>query len=279
MRTFSQPYSDDGHATTRSERGSLRIQWLNSNGVIVWNWGAAQRLRANLLAFIACLLVQSAASADVVLNAIRTGAYTSDGFLDPHSYLTGISFAYGPESRGMLAFDLSSLPQGTVTAAKLTLQNPYSVNEVGSVDLQLRLHGMPFFTTYNFGIPGTFSAIHIANFSTIGASPLYATEWVPLNPSGPPSTTPVEFNLSGQALADLSAALGVDDFFAFGLRIVKADAEEPKPLQYAFGGTALGGLVTLQLAIEPVPEIFSAGLLGCGLCVGGIRLLRRRTRR
>ncbi len=212
----------------------------------------------------------------VGLNAVRTGAYTSDGWFDPHSYLTGITFAYGPESRGMVAFDLSGVTPGQVTSAVLTLQNPYTVNEVGNADLELRLHGLATLDSSNMGIPGTYSASHTANFSYIGSAPQYGTAWVPVHPSGAPNLNPVVFNLTGPVLGDLQAALGTDSFFAFGLRVIKADAEEPKPLQYVFGGTDLGGIVRLDLTVVPVPEPSGLGVWGAVALVAHSILRRKR---
>lgn len=212
-------------------------------------------------------------------DAIRTGYYTSDGWLDAHSYLTGIPSAFGAETRGMVAFDLTGIAPGTVTAAALTLQNPYTVNEVGNADLELRLYGLTTMDTSNMGIPGTFSSIHIGNFNYIGSNltPFYGSVMVPVHPNGLPNTTPVVFNLTGQALTDLQNALGNDSFFAFGMKIVKADAEEPKPLQYVFGGTAPGGVVGLDLTITPVPEPSALGLWGL-IALGAQWALRKHAR-
>lgn len=232
--------------------------WIRVVGCLGWVWVSV-----------------ATASAQVVhLNAIRTGAYTSDGWFDAHNYITGIPFAYGAESRGMVVFDLSGVSPGTVTAAVLTLQNPYTVNEVGNADLELRLHQLSSMDQYNMGIPNTFSAIHTANFAYLGASPVVGTTMVPVHPSGPPNSNPVVFNLTGAVLGDLQSALGNDDFYAFGLRVIKADAEEPKPLQYIFGGTALGGQVTLDLTVVPVPEPSTGWLLGL-VALGTARALKK----
>lgn len=242
------------------ENVSGRLRWWACGlGCLGWVWASAV-----------------SASAQVIhLNAIRTGAYTSDGWFDAHNYITGIPFAFGAESRGMVVFDLSGVSPGTVTAAVLTLQNPYTVNEVGNADLELRLHQLSSLDQSNMGIPNTFSAVHTANFSYVGASPVVGTTMVPVHPSGPPNTTPVIFNLTGAVLNDLQAALGNDDFFAFGLRVIKADAEEPKPLQYVFGGTASGGQVTLDLTVVPVPEPSTGWLWGL-VALGASRALKKR---
>lgn len=53
---------------------------------------------------------------------------------------------------------------------------------------------------------------------------------VPVHLRGSPNPTPVVFNRTGAALSDLQSALGNDAFFAGGLRVITADAEEPKLL-------------------------------------------------
>lgn len=210
------------------------------------------------------------------LDAVKTGAYTSNGTWATPDYTTGITFAYGPEARGLVAFDVSSLPDGTVSSATLSLQNPYAVNEVGG-NLEVRLYGLPGMSWSNY--TGT-SSLNLSNFNFIGSdtSPFWGTASVA--PVSWPGST-VSFNLPADALTALrQAADGLGpysgDFFAFGLRIVKADAEEPKPLQYVFGGTAAGGtVVRLTVDVTPVPLPAAAYLFGAGL-VGLAGFVRRR---
>ncbi|MCP9447085.1 MAG: PEP-CTERM sorting domain-containing protein [Nitrospira sp.] len=200
------------------------------------------------------------------LTSVQTGAYTSDGIWTAPTYITGISFAYGPEARSLAAFDVSGLPDGTIHSATLSLQNPYTVNEVGG-DIELRLYGLPGMTWFNYTGNGS---LNMSNFSFIGSSlsPLWGSTLVA--PVSWPGST-VTFELPAAALDALRQAADGSgpfsgDFFAFGLRIVKADVEEPKPLQYVFGGTSAGGtVVRLTVDVVPVPatvSLFGAGLAG-----------------
>jgi len=209
-------------------------------------------------------MVSRASAYVVVLNAIKTGLYSSNGGYDGFSYVTGIQLSWAAEMRGFVAFDLSSLISGTVQSAVLSVANPESVNQVGPNDpLELRLFGLTTMDAANAGGPGQ-TTTNAANFAYIGGglAPHYATQMV--NPLSAPA--PVVFSLTGQALTDLETALQTHDAFtAFGFKIIKADAQEPKPLQYVFGGTDLGGTVTLTLDVTPVPEPAAAGLLPAAL--------------
>jgi hypothetical protein len=223
-------------------------------------------------------LGQPAQAISTVFNAAATGLYTSGGNWTSGPYTTGIQFAYGAETRGLVAFDVSNLPAGTIESATLRLQNPYTVNELGG-PLELRLYGMPGLNAYNYHGD---AYINGSVFASIGsnASPLWGTAWVA--PVSWPGST-VEFGLPVAALDSLQAALTGGglydaDFFAFGLKIVKADAEEPKPLQYVFGGTAAGSQVTLTVNVSPVPNPGSGWLLLSGLGVVGCRIRRFKRR-
>lgn len=213
-------------------------------------------------------------AATVELDAVKTGLYSSDGTWSSPGYTTGITFAWGPETRGLVAFDLSGLPDGTIGSATLSLQNPYSVNDVGG-DLDLRLYGLPGMNRANY--TGN-TSINLSNYASIGGglAPLWGTASVA--PVSWPGST-VSFTLPADALAALRQAADgpgpfAGDFFAFGLRIVKADAEEPKPLQYAFGGTSAGASVRLTVDVAPVPEPQAWAMLLAGL--GMLIVARRR---
>lgn len=222
-----------------------------------------------------------ALAAPYVIDARKTGTYTtnSGGTFASPDYTTGITFAYGAESRGFASFDLTGLPAGTIESATLSLLNPYSANEAGGL-LELRLYGLPYVNSSNY-TGNTY--LNASVFSAIGnPSPHWGTVFVATPTSWPGNI--IRFDLPHDALATLrQAADGASpafarDFFAFGLRIVKADAEEPKPLQYVFGGTAAGGGVQLSLDIAPltpVPEPRSSLLLLSGLAFFGIAFGRR----
>lgn len=236
--------------------------------VLSWTWSV---LGLCMIGF------PSQASAVLInLNPVQTGAYTSDGRWTAPTYITGIPFAYGPEARSLVAFDVSGLPNGTIHSATLSLQNPYTVNEVGG-DIELRLYGLPGMTWFNY--TGN-DYLNMSNFSFIGGSlsPLWGSTFVA--PVSWPGST-VTFDLPAAALDALRQAADANglfsgDFFAFGMRIVKADAEEPKPLQYVFGGTSAGGtVVRLTVDVTPVPLPAAVWLFGAGL-VGLAGLARRR---
>ncbi len=211
-------------------------------------------------------------AATVELSAVKTGLYTSDGVWATPSYTTGVANAYGPETRGLVAFDVSGLPDGTISSATLSLQNPYAVNEAGG-NLELRLFGLPGMNWSNY-TGNTF--LNLSNFDFIGGglSPIWGTVFVP--PVSWPGSI-VGFDLPAHALTALRQAADgtgpyAGDFFAFGLRIAKADAEEPKPLQYVFGGTAGGGSARLAVDVTPVPETQTWVLIaGLGLLAWAAR--------
>lgn len=220
-------------------------------------------------------LHQPASASTVVLDAVKTGLYASDGVWASPTYTTGITFAYGPETRGLVAFDVSSLPDGAIGSATLSLDNPYAVNEAGG-DLELRLYGLSGMNWANYS--GN-AYLNFANFGSIGSdlTPLWGTAAVA--PVSWPGST-VSFALPAEALTALRQAadgLGsfTGDFFAFGLRIVKADAEEPKPLQYVFGGTSAGASVRLSVEVTPVPEPQTWAMLLAGLGLVGWAMRRR----
>ncbi len=211
----------------------------------------------------------------VELDSIETGLYGSDGVWATPGYTTGIANAYGPETRGLVAFDVRPLPHGVIRSATLTLQNPYTVNEAGG-PLELHLHGLPGMNRANY--TGN-TALNLSNFASIGGSfaPLWGSTSV--EPIAWPGSI-VSFALPADALTALRQAADGSghysgDFFAFGLRIVKADAEEPKPLQYVFGGTWASPTVRLSVDVAPVPLPQSWATLLAGMGFLGVVALRR----
>ena len=174
----------------------------------------------------------------VTLNAIETGAY-SPGLVATPDYVTGISFAFGSETRGYLVFDLSAVQHlgGNIVAGTLLVANGYSINQVGPDDpLPLRIYGLPEAHAGNFGIHGGG-----------GTGTLLS---IPVNEAG----------------VNHLAASRDNPFYAYGMKIVKADAEEPEPLQYVFNGSAsTGNQVQLVLEItSAVPEPLPMTLLAVG---------------
>lgn len=214
-------------------------------------------------------------------DAVRSGGYYINGingfFFSP-AYTTGIQTAFGQETRGLLAFDVSALPAGTIQSAVLKVQNPYSQNDLGG-PLELKLYGLPGMSWSNH--TGS-SYLNASNFNFIGSSatPLWGTALVP-DTSWPGSTVSFALPVSAlQALRDAADGVGLyrGDFFAFGFRVVLADVQEPKPLQYVFGGTSSGTpLLRLEIDVVPAPEprASSMFLLTLGL-VTTARLSRRR---
>jgi len=232
-------------------------------------------------ALVVVLISQPARAELVNLGSVVTGGYFvdgSNGFWFSPAFTTGIQDPFGQETRGLVAFDVRSLRAGTIESAVLSLQNPYSVNEVGG-PLELKLYGLPAMSWSNY--TGN-SFLNASNFNFIGssASPLWGTTFVA--PVSWPGST-VSFTLPADALHALrDAADGVglynDDFFAFGLRIVKADVETPRPRQYVFGGTSAGGMVQLSVEVTPVPAPGSGALLlaALGLPCASRMAVRRR---
>ena len=217
----------------------------------------------------------SAAATTVTLNAFETGSY-SPGLLATPDYTTGITFAFGSETRGYLVFDLSSILSlgGTVSQATLLVQNRYSFNEVGPNDpLELRVFALPFTHAGNFGQHA--GAGGGGNFAFIGSdlTPRVATRFVAASETG----SVLEIALDPAGINDIQANRD-DSFYAFGLRVKKADAQEPKPLQYVFAGSAAAGnQVQLVLEITGVVPEPDAGLLWlAGLPVVAAFSARRR---
>lgn len=238
-----------------------------------WQRVTFKQLKAGLagLVILFPLVCTTAHAATVVLDAVKTGLYGSHGEWNSPDYTTGITFSYGAETRGMVAFDVSVLPPGDITSATLSLRNPYTVNDLGG-PLELRLYDLPglYWSNYN---GGDLSFINQSNFLFIndGGAPRWGTAFV--EPTVLPGTT-VSFTLPDTALLALrNAADANDDFFGFGFRVIKADAEEPKPLQYVFGGTAASvpGDVTLRVDMVPVPLPATGWLF----LSAGLALIRR----
>jgi hypothetical protein len=212
-----------------------------------------------------CASMQTAQAVQVVLNAIDTGLYTSAGGQVRTAYTTGIDYAFGSEAKGYLVFDLSSTQAlgGQIVSAQLLIQNRYSANEVGPNDpLPLRIFGVPFATAANFGSNATNAS---GNFSYIGSDPtvLYSQHQVVASDYG----TLIQSAINAKGVLDLQANRAAD-FYPYGMQITKADAQEPKPLQYAFGGSSVAGANQVQLVLEisnPVPEPSAGWLLLMGL--------------
>ena len=232
---------------------------------------------ATSTAIAAVLAGASGASAalTLTLDAFETGSY-SPGLITTPDYTTGISYAYGSETRGYLVFDLSSVQAlgGTITSGTLLVQNRGSQNAVGPNDpLPLRVYALPFADAGNFGKHA--SGLTGGNFAFIGsaATPLVATHAV----TASENNTVLSIALGAAGISDLQANR-TDAFYAYGLKIVKADAQEPKPLQYVFAGSAAGGN-QVQLVLEianPVPEPAAAWLMVLGLPLLGAAVRRQR---
>jgi hypothetical protein len=200
-----------------------------------------------------------ACAATQQLQAVDLGYFSSAGVFNTSSYLTGISFAQGNETRGFLAFDLNALPREPITAAWLRIEN------LASNDADLRVVGLPFTEAANFGRDNGQSA-NLANFNYIGSAGTPRFAQTVLGPAGAASVLELQLNAAG--VADLNANRD-DSYYAYGLRVSLADAQEPKPLQFAFGGVSqLAANQRAQLVVEyasAVPEPTSAWLLLAGL--------------
>lgn len=192
------------------------------------------------------LLGASVFADSIILNAIDTGCVASGGGFDPNSYVTGIQLSWGSETRGFYAFDLTQIPAGsTITAATISVQNPYSYNEVGPGNpLPLHVYYLKFANPFNMG-----AGFANGNFGYIGGiyTPEHATKNIMPSDSG--TTVKLPINVTG--IASLNAERTNATAY-FGMKITKVDSEIPKPLQYVFNGTALGGTVQLEVEYSPV---------------------------
>lgn len=221
-------------------------------------------LRAMGLGLALVVGMAQAQAVTVTLNAIETGTY-SPGLVATPDYVTGISFAFGSETRGYLVFDLSAVQHlgGNIVAGTLLVANGYSINQVGPNDpLPLRIYGLPEAHAGNFGIHG--GAGTGGNFGYIGSNP--ATLFASVNVLASDTGTLLSIPVNEAGVNHLAASRG-NPFYAYGMKIVKADAEEPKPLQYVFNGSASpGNQVQLVLEINSaVPEPLPMTLLAMGL--------------
>jgi hypothetical protein len=212
-------------------------------------------------------VMQNAQAVQVVLNAFDTGLYTSAGGQVRTAYTTGIDYAFGSESKGFMVFDLSGTQSlgGQITSAYLSIQNRYSLNEVGPNDpLPLRIYGVPFSNAGNFG-SGSSSIYAAGNFGFMGSDPAYLFSQHQVVPAD--QGTLIQSAINARGLVDLQSNRG-SDFYPFGMQITKADAQEPKPLQYVFGGSSVAGANQVQLVLEisnAVPEPSPGWLLLAGL--------------
>lgn len=241
-------------------------------------------MRHALAAAVGAVTLAAAAAASAgqqVLDAVHTGLVTSGGKYASFTYLTGVGGASDSESSGFLIFDLSSVaPNATVTSAMLRVQNRAAVNEVNSDPLQLNLYGVPLISSIYFR-PGQLPEYYAGLFSFIGSdvTPMYADAKV--KPHVGDSF--VEMMLNADGIKNLQSSFGFG-FYAFGMKVDKADREEPKPLQYVFGSSTATelGFNQVQLVLDvvpnPVPEPASLWLTLFGIAFVGARLHSRRAR-
>jgi hypothetical protein len=236
---------------------------------------AARRVFARALVTAALASSTGVVGAAQQLEAIALGNYSSAGLnsaFDSRSYVTGNRTPAGNETRGFLAFDLRSLGKVEVTSAVLRVENTLSI------DADLSVYGLPFTDPSNFGRLDT-PARYEANFQFIGSrsTPLFAQARLP--DSSKPSF--IELTLNDAALKSLNENLD-DDYYVFGMRVRLADAQTPKPLQFAFGaGSALPTGQRAQLIVSvaaAVPEVASAWLLLPGLILVAYASRRREMR-
>lgn len=250
---------------------------MNSNAGSINVVPNISKLVRTMVMGVAPVVAMAAAQATTVtLNAIETGAY-SPGLVATPDYVTGISFAFGSETRGYLVFDLSVVQHlaGNIVAGTLLIANGYSVNQVGPNDpLPLRIYGLPEAHAGNFGIHG--GAGTGGNFGYIGSNP--ATLFASVNVLPSDTGTVLSIPVNGAGVNHLAASRD-NPFYAYGMKIVKADAEEPKPLQYVFNGSASpGNQVQLVLEIaSAVPEPMPIALLAMGLPLLAWQVRRRST--
>jgi hypothetical protein len=185
------------------------------------------------LALTALVSAPAALASQVVLNAINTGLYTSDGEFQSPNHITGTTRFFDGESRGYLVFDLSTLSFGDqVTAATLRMPNEDSLNEVGPNDpLGLRVYGLPGISPFSFGNGYGDVQFKQSTFNYIGSpsTPKFAEDFV----LSTDVNTTLEFGINAAGVADINASRG-DDFYGYGLKVNKADVEFPKPLQFVF---------------------------------------------
>jgi hypothetical protein len=211
------------------------------------------------LAATALLAWSTVFGATAQLQAVGLGHYSSAGTFSAASYLTGISFAQGNETRGFLVFDLSALPRQPIAAAWLRIEN------LAWNDADLSVSGLPYTEAGNFGRDRG-AAANLANFNYIGSETAPRFAQTVLAPGAGASFIEIQLNSAG--VADLNANRD-DTYYVYGLRIALADVEEPKPLQFAFGGASkLATGQRAQLRVEyanAVPEPATAWMLLAGL--------------
>lgn len=196
------------------------------------------------------------------LDATGFGFYSSAGGISRSSFLTGIASPYGDETRGFLVFDLSALPAGEpLISAQLRVENLRSENTSGGA-LDLRLYALPSTDAANFGRDAG-SGPNQSSFAFIGSvsTPLAAQASI----SSGSVASFVELTLNAAALADLNANRS-DTFYAYGVRAMLADAQTPKPVQFAFGDGSLRAYLVVEYAAA-VPEPASALTILAGLLV------------
>ncbi len=261
---------------------------------------AMHRVITHGIAVMALVASAPALAETTVLDAVGAGFHSSQGSFSTMSYVTGISYANGNETRGFLAFDLSRLPVNVeVTSALLRVQNIASANEsVERVAPLLNVYHLPFTSADNFG-RSLAPERNEGNFQYVGSDNrwLVAQIAIPAPPSDTASSSFLELTINATGIADLNANLkveAIDTYYAYGMRVTLADAQEPKPLQFAFGGVSslqIGERAQLVIRhsrgsgtagnppdnASPIPEPASAWLTLSGLLMlAGARMHRAR---
>lgn len=209
-----------------------------------------------LLATLSLAAAGPASAEEIRIQALDMGWYNSDGSHDAFNNNTLTGFLGATEYRSFYIWTLPAL-NGTVTAAKIEFDLPYSLGVAGFGDQNGRVFDVTAASLGNLSLTdGGGNGLGI--FADLGAGSSYADFSI-----GPADAlTLFQFSLNANGLAALQAASAQS--FAMGIQNVTPGNSGD---YFLFSSMSTSGSQTLVLTVQAVPEpsaalLMTAGVLG-----------------